>query len=152
MTGTTWSNQRRSSLTEPTARSSDLEADDTATGPHRAGHLAEAQLVVGQVAHAEGDGGGVERGVLDRQRQRVADHERRTILAVLAAGPFDHPRPRSRRRAALPPGLDRTMEVARDLARAAGDIERVPARAEPGLADGAVGASAAPGIRRWPGS
>lgn len=75
----------------PAARAGDLEADDTSTRPHRAAHLGKAAPIVGQVAHAEGDRGSVERPVLDGQAQRVADHERQPRASDLGPGELDHP-------------------------------------------------------------
>ena len=60
---------------EPAPGPGDLEADHPPTRPDRAGHLGEALAVVGQVAHPERDRRGVERAVLGRQREGVADDE-----------------------------------------------------------------------------
>jgi hypothetical protein len=76
--------------TDPAPGARDIEAHDAAAGPDSARQLAEAPLVVGQVAHAEGDGGGVELPIADRQRARVADDVGRPRLGGAPAGLRDH--------------------------------------------------------------
>ena len=70
-----------------TARLRDLEDREPAAGTQHAAQLAQRELEVGDVAHAEADGRRVERRVLERQREHVALHpvERR-----LAARPREH--------------------------------------------------------------
>ena len=78
--------------------------------------------------------GGVEPAIVDGQRQRVADLEARTGSLAAPSGHPDHAR-----RAVDADGaaarLHRPIEVARDLARTAGDVEGPTARLEAGLAD-----------------
>src|SRR6478736_1430919 len=74
-------------------RPGDLEADDTAARPDRAGKLRESLAVIRQVAHPEGDRRGVKGSVLGRQRQRVADHVREAgTVGEPLLGDADHGR------------------------------------------------------------
>ena len=113
------------SLPEPARGPGDLEADDPAAGSHGARHLVEAPLVVGQVAHAEGDRGGVERAILDGQRQRVADEEARTGVARAVARQPDHAVEKSTPSAA-PPGW-----TARYRSRVTLPVPQATSRARP---------------------
>src|SRR4029079_660309 len=115
---------------EAAPRPGDLEAQDAPAGPHRASHLPEPAAIVGQVAHAEGDGGGVEACVVGRQGEGVADHVLEAgPSSVLAARDVDHAG-----RDVDPDdpaaGLGATLEVGRDLAGAGGDVERPHPRLE----------------------
>ena len=137
---------------EAAPRPGDLEAQDAAPGPHRACHLLEPAAVVGQVAHAEGDRGGVEARIVGRQGEGVPDD----VLepgprAVLAARDVDHAG-----RDVDPDdpaaGLRAPLEVGRDLAGAGGDVQRTHPRLQPGAPGRVVRASTAPGTRRSRGS
>src|SRR5215218_6262679 len=117
---------------------SDLEAQDSAAGSHRARHLLEPAPVVRQVPHPECDRRGVERPVLGRQRERVADHEPEAVpAAVPDPRHVDHPgaqvdaQDAAERRHA-------PVEVGRHLAGAARDVERGVTRPQPGAFDEAA--------------
>ena len=94
MSGTMLSNQPPTSLPSAAGRACDLQAGDLASGAHRAGHLREALPVVGEVAHAEGDGGGIEGVVLDGQVERIALLEGQAfeLGPVALVGDLDHAR------------------------------------------------------------
>ena len=102
----------------------DLEAHDLATGSHRASHLGETLAVVGEVAHAVGDGGGVEGIVRHGQVEGVPPLEAQTLQLgrALLVGDADHARAEvdAQRGAAR---LRGPIEIGRDLARATGDVE-----------------------------
>ena len=121
-------------------RRRDLEADDAAARAHDAHQLAEALRVVGQVAHAEGDGGGRDLVVADRQVERVAGHEP-DVRAVEAAPPS---RGRSRSMfsekstpVTSPASPTRRGQLEREVAGAAADVEpRAAPRPTPRLVGG----------------
>jgi hypothetical protein len=70
----------------------DLEAGDPAARSHDPPHLTKATAVIGQVPHAERDGRGVHRPILEGQAHRIADYELE-LHAVRGPGasPGDHP-------------------------------------------------------------
>ena len=73
-------------------RRGELEADDTATRSDDATHLPEAGAEIGQVAKAEGDRGGVELAIPERQGKGVADNEFELYeIAGCSPTAVDHP-------------------------------------------------------------
>ena len=60
---------------EPAARRRDLEDAEPSAFAEHAPQLADARFEILDVAHAEADGGGVERRVVEREREHVASHE-----------------------------------------------------------------------------
>ena len=129
------SNQSEKNGFSSAARLRDLEDREPAAGTQHAAQLAQRELEVGDVAHAEADGRRVERRVGERQREHVALHplERR-----LAARALEHPlrevEAGDARRAGLRVGD-------REVAGAARRVEHAVARPHGGLARRA-GASA----------
>ena len=67
----------------------DLEDRKPPAGPEHAAQLRERGLEVGDVPHAEADGGGVERVVVERQREQVALHPLDGVR--LPPRPLEHP-------------------------------------------------------------
>src|SRR5207247_4456670 len=73
---------------EQTPRPRDLEDAEPSAGTQHAPELPEPNLEVGDVAHAEADGRGVERAVREGQGEQIAAHP--LDLVALAPRPLEH--------------------------------------------------------------